>query len=340
MGEVFKIIFSSFFLNMLLIYLLIKIGKKWKLYDLPEARKLHTTPTPRLGGIGFVITFFIIYYFFGSILILKKIALSLLILFLLGIYDDLKGADAKIKFFFQILASILVWYNGLKINKFTNPFGDSLIIQNSFLSLLITVFWIVSLINSINLLDGMDGLAGGVIFISSIFIFIIAYISHNFTVVILTSLLIGITASFLLFNFPPAKIFMGDTGSMFLGFTMAIVGIIGNRKSAVAITLLVPIVLLLIPILDTAMAIFRRLKNKKNIFQADKEHIHHRLLALGIGYKKVLLIIYLVNIYLGLIALLSLFFKKEYIFILFIILLTGIFILLEILRFFEKKSKT
>ncbi len=334
----------SFVLTVFCVKLSIKIGYKFEIIDTPGYRKIHKSPIPRSGGMAFFVSFFMLVLFLillkiYDFKILKGAYLSLIIIFLLGIYDDVKGANAKVKFLFQILSASLLWYNGLRIDRITNPFGGEILITNNVLSLVITVFWVVSLINAINLLDGMDGLAAGVILISSVFIFIIAGLSKNIDVLFLASMLIGITSGFLVFNFPPAKIFMGDTGSMFLGFMMAVLGIIGNRKSAVAITLLVPIVLLLIPIIDTGMAILRRLKQRKNIFQADKEHIHHRLLALGIGYKKVLLIIYMINIYLGLIALLSLFFRKEYIFILFIVLFLGIFILLEILRFVEKKSK-
>ncbi len=337
---------GSSILSFILTFLSIKIAHKYNIFDYPAERKIHKEPIPRTGGLAIVFTFLIVVSL-NFLLnknnknidpILLKILPALIPLIIAGVYDDLKGISPYLKLFFQTLTGIILYIIGIKIFRITNPLGGEIHFGFPF-DFLLTLLWVVGLINAINLLDGMDGLAGGVVFISSFFIFIIALLSKNYFIMYLTSIVMGICAGFLIHNFPPAKIFMGDTGSMFLGFIMAVIGLLGNRKSEIGITLLIPIVLLLFPIMDTFLAIFRRIKDKKSIFAPDKQHLHHRLLALGIGYKKVLFIIYIINIYLGCIALLSLNLSREYIFILFFILAIGIFIFLEVLKFLEKIKK-
>ena len=323
--------------------LMIKLGKKWNIMDVPSERKIHTQAIPRSGGIAIILSAIIVllinhFLHWSRPSIFLKILPSFVVLIVIGIYDDKKGSNAILKFSFQTLAAILLYINGISINLISNPFGGYFVFSG-WLSFLITIFWVVGLINAINLLDGMDGLATGVILISSIFIFIIAMISHNTLILFLSLLMIAITSGFLVFNFPPAKIFMGDTGSMFLGFMMALIGILGNRKSAVSITLLFPIILLIIPIFDTFLAIVRRVVTKKNIFQADKKHLHHRFLSLGISQRKAVLIIYGFNIYLGLLALFSLILSPSYFFVLLVILLVSLLLGMESLRVFEKKIK-
>jgi len=329
----------SFLLTVLLIPFFKSLGEKYKILDYPDKRKIHKEPVPRTGGIAIVFSFIII---MCINLVLKTdiaaIFLNMLpafiLLIIIGLYDDIKNAKAKIKLLFQIITAALLYIKGINIYRITNPFGGEIHFAGG-ISFLLTLLWVVGLINAINFLDGMDGLASGVVLISNIFLFIISLSSKNYLITSFSIIMIGLTAGFLIYNFPPAKIFMGDTGSMFLGFLMAIIGMIGNRKSVVGITLLVPILLMLFPIIDTALAIFRRIKKKKSIFKPDKMHLHHRLLALGIGYKRVLYIIYLINLYLGFVALLSLVLRKEYIFILFFILGIGILISLEVLKLLE-----
>ena len=333
----------AFGLCIALVPLMITLGKKWNIMDMPSERKIHTKALPRTGGFALVltaITVLLLNHFFhlSSPSIFFKILPSLLIIIIIGIYDDTKGSNAILKFSFQILASVLLYFNGLSIDRISNPLGGYFVFSG-WVSFFITIFWTVGLINAINLLDGMDGLATGIILISSIFIFIIALFSHNTLIIFLSLLMIAITSGFLVFNFPPAKIFMGDTGSMFLGFMMASIGILGNRKSAVSITLLFPIILLIIPIFDTFLAIVRRVVTKKNIFRADKNHIHHRFLSLGISQRKTLWFIYGFNIYLGFLALLSLILSHSYFFVLLVVLLVSFFLGIEFLRFFEKKNK-
>ncbi len=329
-------------LSIIFTYLCIKTATKFKIVDLPSQRKVHKKPIPYLGGVAiyfsFMITFILsilVISFFKFDIKISSLIITSLLLLLLGLYDDLKGVTPLLKLSFQIIIALILTLSGFIIDKITNPLGGSLYFPY-WLSLILTVFWIVGIINAINLLDGLDGLAAGVINIASLFIFIIAIINSNSIIGCMTIILIGTTLGFLLFNFPPAKIFMGDTGSMFLGLIFAVIAIIGNRKSAVAINLVIPIVLLAIPIIDTLLAIIRRANKKKYIFKADKEHIHHRLLNLGIPYRKVIILIYLFCIYLGLISLASLGVPKEFTFILFLVIGINVFIGLYVLNLIEK----
>lgn len=333
---------GSLILSIIFTYFCIKIAKKYKIIDEPNPRKIHKKPVPYLGGVAIYLSFIVILFISSAMFevfsIYTKSMVGLLvssfIIFLLGLYDDLKGSNAIIKLIFQILAAVVLIKFGYIIDRITSPFGG-VYYFSPVISTVITIFWIVGIMNAINLLDGLDGLAGGVIVIASIFLFIIANVSGNINVEILSIILVGSTLGFLIFNFPPAKIFMGDTGSMFLGLIFAIMAISGNRKSAVAINLLIPVVLLTLPIIDTILAIIRRTKKNKNIFQADKEHIHHRLLSLGIPYKKAIILIYLFCVYLGFVSLLSLHIEKESVFIILIIIGINILVGLYVLHLIE-----
>ncbi len=335
----------SFILSVVFTYYNIKIAKKFKLYDIPNNRKIHKEPVPYLGGIAiylsFIITFIFLLKVSPDININKSITgliISGFMIFIFGVYDDLKGCHALLKFSGQTIVAVVFIKFGYIIDRITNPFGGTIYFPE-WVSVILTIFWVIGIINAVNLLDGLDGLASGVIGIASLFVFIIAVIHHNVIVASISIILIGAIGGFLIFNFPPAKIFMGDAGSMFLGFMFSVLAIMGNRKSAVAINLLIPIVLLSIPIIDTLLAIIRRANKKKNIFQADKEHIHHRLLYLGIPYKKVIILIYFICFYLGVISLLSLWLPKEFIFILLLIVGINVFIGLYILKIVEDHVK-
>ncbi|MDD5065523.1 MAG: MraY family glycosyltransferase [bacterium] len=347
MSDVFFWIFiflGTFILSALFTFICIKVAKKFRIVDMPNERKIHKEPVPYLGGVAIYFSFMII--MFISLKIsptfnlytqgVMGVVIASLIVFLLGIYDDVKGCNASLKFTGQIISALVLIRFGFFIDRITNPLGG-IIYFPYWLSLIVTVFWIVGLINAINLLDGLDGLAGGVIAVASFFLFIIALISNNINVTVLSLLLCGSSLGFLVFNFPPARIFMGDTGSMFLGLVFSLMAIMGNRKSAAAINLLVPIVLLTIPIIDTLLAILRRANRGKHIFQADKEHIHHRLLNLGIPYRKVIILIYLFCFYLGLVSLLSLYIMKEVFFIILLIIGTNVLIGLYILNIVEDR---
>ncbi len=264
--------------------------------DIPDGRKVHTHPMPRLGGLGIYMGFLLGYILFGTMSIrMNSILIGSFIIIITGMVDDVKPIPAKIKFLFQTLAACVVAFYGQILLRDISAFG--LYIEFKFLSYPITILFIVGIINCINLIDGLDGLAAGLssIYFATIGI-VIVYWTHSFDLdAILTFIMLGATLGFLCHNFNPAKIFMGDSGSMFLGYIIAVIALLGF-KNVTMTTLLAPICLLAIPIMDTAFAIIRRIVNKKPIDEPDKEHLHHQLLNLHLSHRNTVLVIYGIDI--------------------------------------------
>ena len=263
--------------------------------DIPDARKVHKKPIPRLGGLGIYCGFVLGYIFFGEMSTkMNAILIGSFIIILTGIFDDIKPMPAKIKFLFQLIAAAVVAFYGQILLKDLSAFGLSFHFGN--FSYIITILFIVGIINCINLIDGLDGLAAG---LSSIYFItigiVIVFWKNSFGLdAVITFIMLGSTLGFLCHNFNPAKIFMGDTGSMFLGYMIAIIALLGF-KNVTMTTLLVPIGLLVVPIMDTLFAILRRLVNHHPISMPDKCHLHHQLLNLGLSHRNVVLVIYLLD---------------------------------------------
>jgi UDP-GlcNAc:undecaprenyl-phosphate GlcNAc-1-phosphate transferase len=271
--------------------------------DKPDARKVHTQPTPRMGGLAIYAGFLLAVL--ASVHINRElfgIILGGTVVLAVGIIDDLKQLPARVKLFGQILAACVPMLFGVRIEWLTNPFGGMIYLD--YLSIPLTILWIISLTNTVNLIDGLDGLAAGVSTIASVTIMLVAAQQNFWAVAILTAALAGSALGFLQHNFNPAKIFMGDTGSMFLGYMLAAVSALGTVKSAATIALVVPIVALGLPIMDTAFAIIRRFNSGQPIFKPDKGHLHHRLLAMGLTQKQAVLLMYVISACLGVSAIL------------------------------------
>ena len=217
-----------------------------------------------------------------------------------GLIDDYKNLPAKVKLLGQVLAACVLVAFDVRIDFITDPFGDFIFLE--YFAAPATVFWIVGLTNTVNLIDGLDGLAAGVSSIAAVTIFLVALQQDFLLVAVLTAALAGAAIGFLYYNFNPARIFMGDTGSMFLGFMLAGISVIGAVKSAATIALIVPILALGLPILDTAFAIVRRYRGGVPIFKPDKGHLHHRLLDLGFTQRQAVLLMYVISALLGLSA--------------------------------------
>ncbi|MPM87207.1 putative undecaprenyl-phosphate N-acetylglucosaminyl 1-phosphate transferase [bioreactor metagenome] len=200
-----------------------------------------------------------------------------------------------------VAASVLILF-GIQIEWLNNPFGGYFYLD--YLSIPITIFWVVSFTNVVNLMDGLDGLAAGVSAIASVTIILVALQEGYYTVAVMTAALAGGIIGFIRYNFNPATIFMGDTGSMFIGYILAAISILGAVKSATTIALIVPAIALGLPIMDTAFAIIRRHLNGKPIFKPDKGHFHHRLLAMGLTQRQAVMLMYLISAGLGLSAIL------------------------------------
>lgn len=294
--------------------LIILLAKKTGAMDAPNARKVHKKPIPRIGGLaiyaGFMasIIFVVIKYGLDAEMIRETIGLMLsgTLIVALGLVDDYKNLPAKIKLLGQICAAaMLVLVFDVRIDFVTDPFGDYIYLDNfpiPHLAIPVTMFWLVGLTNTVNLIDGLDGLAAGVAAIASFTILLVAFEQGFILVAVMTAALAGAAVGFLKYNFNPAEIFMGDTGSMFLGFMLAGISVTGAVKSVATIALVVPIFALGLPILDTTFAIVRRVRGGVPIFKPDKGHLHHRLLSVGFTQRQAVLLMYVISALFGLSA--------------------------------------
>lgn len=264
--------------------------------DIPNERKVHKVPIPRLGGLGIYMGFLLGYILFGTMsLRMNAILIGSFIIIVTGIVDDINPIPAKVKFLFQIVAASVVAFYGKILLSDLSAFG--FYIEFGIFSYPITILFIVSIINCINLIDGLDGLAAGLssIYFITIGIVIVGWM-HTFDLdAVITFVMLGATLGFLCHNFNPAKIFMGDSGSMFLGYIIAVIALLGF-KNVTLTTLLIPICLLAIPIMDTLFAILRRVINKKPIGEPDKQHLHHQLLKLNLSHRNTVLVIYFIDV--------------------------------------------
>lgn len=278
-----------------------------------SSRKIHGRPIPRLGGVAIVLAFFaplvglmLFHTGVGELFFAERdhvigLFLGGVVIALLGLYDDLRGAGAGRKFLVQFLVAGLMYHFGFRIDALANPFGDPLIL--GWARLPFTLLWFVGVINALNLIDGLDGLAGGVALAAVLTIFLIALQRAHPIMMLFSSALAGAILGFLFYNFNPASIFMGDTGSMFLGFVLAASATQTNQKSSTAVAVLIPGIALGLPIMDTLLAMGRRALRGRPLFQADKEHIHHRLLAIGLSHRQAVLVLYAFCLLLATIAL-------------------------------------
>ncbi|WP_417203547.1 glycosyltransferase family 4 protein [Acetoanaerobium sticklandii] len=280
----------------------IKLAHRIGAIDVPkDDRRVHSKPIPRLGGIAIFGGFFIV----STLLIppsreMMGFLLASVIMIIMGILDDTRGLGAKTKLLIQIACALIVFVFGVRIEFLTNPFDkETGMLYLGILALPLTVFWIVGITNTVNLIDGLDGLAAGISAISAITLSFIAYMSNDITSTILLVALAGGAIGFLPFNFNPAKIFMGDTGSLFLGFALSVISIEAAIKSAATLAVVVPILALGIPIFDTTFAIIRRANAGRPIMEADKGHLHHRLLSRGLSQKQTVIALYLMSCILG-----------------------------------------
>ncbi|MCK8824590.1 glycosyltransferase family 4 protein [Fuchsiella alkaliacetigena] len=296
----------SFLIAASITYLITPFIKKLALYlgavDTPNNRRINTVPIANLGGLAIYIGFLITLLMVGYNSKLLGILVCSTLMFFLGLVDDIKGVTAYKKFIFQLLIAGLLTQFGIKIEFITNPLGGMFYL--GVLSIPFTIFWLVAITNTLNLIDGLDGLAAGVSIIAALTLFLVAMQEAQVIIMLITVIIAGVCFGFLQYNFNPAQIFMGDAGSLFLGFLFASISAVGALKGAATMTLVIPILALGVPIFDTAFAIIRRCRRKKPIFKADQGHIHHKLLDLGLTQVQAVLVVYLASIFLGLLAVL------------------------------------
>ena len=340
-------------LDLLLIPTILRMAHRFKWYDRPNKRKIHTGLIPRLGGPG-------MYLSFVTAALLTPLLVNLAVrtgpavhyslrfgLFFLGaslvhavgLLDDFHNLKALLKFFLQILAAIIVASAGFLIRSLTIPYLGT--VRLGPLAYPLTVLWIVGISNAINMIDGMDGLAGGISAFAALSMGIISLLQGAAVTSIFCFALFGAIAGFLVFNFPPAKIFMGDSGSLFLGFCLASLPLIGGISKASAFgTLLVPVTLLTIPILDIITSVIRRLRNRVPIISPDKEHIHHKLLDMGLNQRQILRVLYGFSIYLSVVAITSVVLPKAVNVYLILVVWVGSLLSYGLLYFMNTKKRS
>jgi UDP-GlcNAc:undecaprenyl-phosphate GlcNAc-1-phosphate transferase len=279
--------------------------------DRPEQRKVHSKVMPRMGGLAICIAFLLplttVLYFdiidisspvFNDWQILGFIIGGLVII-AVGLIDDKYQLSAKYKLLGQIVAASIVVYCGIRVQFFTLPDQD--IFELGWLSIPITLLWIIGVTNALNLIDGLDGLAAGVASIALATISIIGFTMGNIIIAFMALLLLASTLGFLVHNFYPAKIFMGDTGALFLGYNLAVFSILGF-KHVTLVSFIIPIIILAVPIADTFFAIIRRFLSKQAISAPDKNHLHHCLLKMGYSHRATVLMIYGISVFFSLTA--------------------------------------
>ncbi|MCX5807654.1 MAG: MraY family glycosyltransferase [Proteobacteria bacterium] len=285
----------SLFVTIPIIPILIRVAERFHALDMPDERKVHSHPIPRIGGIAMVIgTFATAFLWADSSPFFKAYAIGIAIIVAFGLIDDLKQLDYRVKFGAQLLASfIIVFYGDIKIDDLGAmlPEGYALPV---WISVPLTVFVIVGVTNAINLADGLDGLAGGISLISLCCIGYLAYIQENTIISFLAISLIGAVFGFLRFNTHPATLFMGDTGSQFLGFSL-IVMLLSITQEDTALSPVLPLIILGFPVLDTLTVMGERIANGRSPFKPDKNHFHHRLMRLGFYHNESVFIIYVIH---------------------------------------------
>lgn len=359
---VLSALFIPFVISLLMTPFARKLAIKTNAMDVPkDDRRMHSKPVPLLGGLAiFIATTITILFvkFFLLPMVLNYLELHTLdynlkemtegvkklnavlvgggLIFIVGLVDDYNGMKAWVKFIFQIICASVVYFMGIRVDLlFGHSFGmDSTL--GMILSFVATVIWIVGITNTINLIDGLDGLAAGVAAIASIAIAYTAYIHGMYTVTLAMLALAGAALGFLPFNFNPAKIFMGDCGSLYLGFMLASISIIGPVKSATVVATIVPVLVLGLPIFDVAFAILRRLVNRKPIMSPDKAHLHHRMINTGLGVKRSVLMLYGIS---GIMGIAAIVFSRDYFFEAFGLFFIAILFILLLIWDWSKPSK-
>ena len=335
-----SIIYFSFFVSLLLSLLVTpfvrQLALRYRVMDEPGGRKIHKTAVPRWGGLGIFIAFTVTillclcFPYFRTLLKFTKAAFSMsaqfagilvggTIMVIIGTLDDKYGLPAIAKLFGQIVVALVLVNYGVQISGFTIPFFDFLPFNSILVTQIVTVSWFLLFINSVNFSDGMDGLACGIVAISSFTFLAISIllwgtqkmvITQNLKLAaILSATLAGACIGFLRYNFFPAKIFMGDTGSMFLGYMLAVITTIGTLKTSAVIALFIPMIALGLPLLDALVTVWRRWKRKAPLFVSDREHLHHRLLTRGWTQREVVLLSYVLSGILGIFAILLTIYK-------------------------------
>lgn len=284
------LIIFSMIVSLILTPIVIKVSHKLGVVDQPNFRKVHKKPTSVLGGTVILLSFLLGIWLGHPIETeVKPLVIGAVLIYLVGLIDDIYDLTPILKLLGQVIAALVVVYYGVTIDFISLPIGPT--IHFGILGVPITVIWIVAITNAINLIDGLDGLASGVATIALMTIGFIAILQANIFIIMICSVLIGALLGFLCFNFHPAKIFLGDSGALLVGFIVGFLSLLGF-KNITFVSLFFPIVILAVPFIDTLFAMIRRVKKGQRIMQADKSHLHHKLLELGYSHRQTVILIY------------------------------------------------
>ena len=330
-------------LSLLLTPLAQKIGTKFGAMDIPNERKVHESPIPRTGGLAIFVSFIVTIgiaavsntditnqiVFDRQILFLSAGAI---IVFATGLFDDFHRLGPKTKFFFQIIGANLAFFGGVSILR-VNFFGY--IVHSPVLGYGLTIFWFLLFINAVNLVDGLDGLAGGIVVFASTVLVLLSILNHQYLAALYFSILAGSVLGFLRYNFNPASIFLGDGGSYFLGYTIAGLSILVSVKSQIGAALAIPLLGMGVPLFDTLLSPVRRFIRGRRMFYPDNGHVHHRLISLGLTTRKAVLFIYGITFILCLMAVFATNLRDERAGLFLVVLGAGVAIFVRKLGYFE-----
>jgi len=310
----FALFLISVFASLVITPLVRRACERFRLLDVPlDERRVHTRAIPRLGGVGIYLSVMLAFstlplvdnLFTQSLHAYKTDFLMILIpatlVLCLGIYDDLRGASAPLKFAVLGLIAALFFVMGGRIEAFSIPLIGPVHLPPT-LSFLVTVLWLVGIANAFNLIDGMDGLAAGAALFASLVILVVSLAGESPLMIVFALVLCGALSGFLRYNFNPASIFLGDSGALFVGFTLASLSVVGTHKASTAVAVITPILAFGLPVVDTSVTLARRLISGRPVFQGDSEHIHHMLLARGWSQRQAALALYAVCAAFGLLA--------------------------------------
>jgi UDP-GlcNAc:undecaprenyl-phosphate/decaprenyl-phosphate GlcNAc-1-phosphate transferase len=314
--------------------------------DQPSDRKIHPKPTPTIGGmailVGALVGLGVAYLIppfravFRESSQLQGALFAALAITFVGLVDDVRTLSAPAKIAGQVLAAGILILNSVQLLFFWFP-TQGVVSLGSDVAVPLTVLWVLVMVNAINLIDGLDGLASGAVLIASMSLWWVARTHGDFYVMFVSSLMAGATLGFLRYNFPPARVFMGDTGSNFLGLVLAAASLLENRKGTAAVTLLFPLVAMGLPIADGVLAFARRALRGTPVFRPDSEHIHHRLLRLGLSPRNALFVLWYLCLYLGVMAVVLAALPREYAWMMLGLLAAGLVFAFEVLEFIDKK---
>ncbi|HEP1431924.1 glycosyltransferase family 4 protein [Streptococcus pyogenes] len=306
----------SLFLTPLIRFLAFRVGA----VDNPNARRVNKVPMPTSGGLAIFMSFLVASLglipiaskgamFFGQTYFsyILPVVIGATVITLTGFLDDLYELSPKLKMFGILIGAVIVWaFTDFKFDSFKIPFGGPLLVFGPFLTLFLTVLWIVSITNAINLIDGLDGLVSGVSIISLVTMAIVSYFflpQKDFFLTLTILVLISAIAGFFPYNYHPAMIYLGDTGALFIGFMIGVLSLQGLKNST-AVAVVTPVIILGVPIMDTIVAIIRRSLSGQKFYEPDKMHLHHRLLSMGFTHRGAVLVVYGITMLFSLISLL------------------------------------